>query len=113
MTDRTCALSQLELVVQRHPHELARPGDSVGKRRALRQEESDRARQRASGAMRIRGVDALALPARHIVFFDERVCESIAFFVAALDQHRATMLAHEMEGCGYGVLFARQAVQLR
>ena len=74
-----------------------------------REEERDRARQRAAGAMGARGVDPLALPAGHIVGLDQRVGERVAFLMAALDQHRAAVLADQVQRGGDRVFLARSA----
>ena len=106
---RARALPEFRRFPQRNPDEFASAGNRVGKRGTLGQEQCGRACERAAGAVGAGRVDALALPAGHIVLFDEGVGERVALFVAALDQDRTAMLADEMKRGRDRVLLARQA----
>ena len=113
MSDRSRALPQLRSIVKCDTNELTSARHRIGKRRAPGEKHGDPARQRAAGAVRARRVNSLALPAGHIVFFDQRVGERVTLLVAALDQDGAPMLADQVERRRDGVFLAGQPIEFR
>jgi hypothetical protein len=113
LADRPCALPQLRRIEQRHPDEGPGPLDCGDEAVALPEEAGDRACKRAAGAVRVSGIDPLALPAGHIVGFDQCVGNRVALFMAALDQNRAAVPPDQMESRRDRVLLAGQPIELR
>jgi hypothetical protein len=58
-------------------------------------------------------LDAAPLPARHIVVFNESVCDRFTRIMAALHQHRAAMLRNKAQRSRNRILAARQRRKLR
>ena len=112
MPHRPCALSQPRRFQQRHPDEFAPSGHGFGQRPAPSQAHCNGARQGAARAVGAGRVDPLTLPARHIVFFDQRVGQRVAFFVSALDQHGTAMFADQAQRGLDGIILASQPVEL-
>src|SRR5262249_18518235 len=91
---------------------LSRTGDRVRKARTFSQEQRNCASKRAASSMCAGRINPLTLPARHIVFFDQGVGEGVAFLVTALDQHRAAVLADQLERCCNRVLLRSKSLEL-
>src|SRR6185369_7198729 len=113
MAERSGTLPKPRRIAERYSDELARPRHRVGKARTFGEEQGDRARKRAARAVGAGGVDTLALPAGHIVSFDERVGEGIALFMATLNQDGTAVRADQVKRGGNRILLGRQPIELR